>query len=232
MSLVNLLFGFNGRINRMQYWLATIGSSFVAGMISYTVTFSMLMGASAMPKDGAAAANLGMLVAFVVICAISGWINTAIQWKRFHDRGRPGWIALAPLLPTAMMVMHVVSSAASNAPFGQMLSGLMTWLMVLMAMGLYFFIELGCLAGNAGPNKYGNPPGSGGGVHTPVPQAPAGAAPSTAASTLFGAQSAMDRAIAEHQTQRPAAPRPALAGASAAASAPGGAPSFGRRAPR
>lgn len=223
MGLIQLLFGFNGRINRMQYWLGCLGAGFGGGMLIFMSALLALPSPDA-PK-GAAVANAPMMLLFwgLIVMALA-WIGLALQWKRFHDRGRPGWIAFAPMLPMTMLMVSVFTGAMSGAPFHQVAAGAQLWILVLWAINLWFFIDLGCLAGEPGPNKYGDPPGSGGGSlapsrpHTPAPQA-------TAMSSLFGAQSAMDRAIAEHQTLS-AMPRPATATATAS---PGGAPSFGRK---
>ncbi len=231
MSLIKLLFGFQGRINRTQYWLGSFGVSLAA--IVLNVIVSMAVTPTAVDTTKAAAQAAPMLLMFLcIVSMVTGWAGTALQWKRFHDRGRPGWIAFAPILPAMMIAVSIVGHALEGAPFGAMIAGVMPWVFLLMAISLYFFIELGCLAGNPGPNKYGDPPGSGSGSRMPAPQAPSaptGNAPATAMSSLFSAQSAMDRAIAEHQTQpapRPAAAaRPAMATVTASASAP----SFGRK---
>ena len=235
MSLVNLLFGFKGRIDRTQYWLGSFGVGFAAIVLNVIVSMAAAPSATMVTKEAAVQAAPMLLIVLGLISMVAGWAGTALQWKRFHDRGRPGWIAFTPMLPAMMIGVSIVGHALDGAPFGAMIAGVMPWVFLLLAINLYFFIELGCLAGNAGPNTYGDPPGSGSGSHTPVqqaPRAPTSEAPATAMSSLFGAQSAMDRAIAEHQTQPAArsamAARPAMATAVATPST-GGAPSFGRK---
>jgi uncharacterized membrane protein YhaH (DUF805 family) len=228
-SLVNLLFGFNGRIYRTQYWLGSFGVGFAAIVLNVIVSMAAAPSATMVTKEAAAQAAPMLLIVLGLISMVAGWAGTALQWKRFHDRGRPGWIAFTPILPAMMIAVSIVGHALEGAPFGAMIAGVMPWVFLLLAINLYFFIELGCLAGNAGPNTYGDPPGSGSGSHAPAPQAPrtpSGQAPATAMSSLFSAQSAMDRAIAEHETHPVA--RSAMVVAAVAA-APGGAPSFGRK---
>lgn len=230
MSLVNLLFGFNGRINRLQYWVGTLGAGFAAGLLVFAVVFTSILGASApQAKTAAAGIGIGLLIFLCAVMMVTSWIGLALQWKRFHDRGRPGWVAMAPLLPMTMLMVTIISGATTGADIMQVAASANLWMLLLWAINLFFFIDLGCLPGKAEANQYGNPPGpgfGGGGPRptTPQPQAPAGPAPANAMSSLFGAQSAMDRAIAEHKAA-PAAPmaaRPAMAAA-------GAAPSFGRR---
>lgn len=231
MSLVNLLFGFSGRINRTQYWVGTLGAGFAAGFLVFAVVFTSLLGATApQAKTAAAGIGIGLLLFLCVVMMVTSWIGLALQWKRFHDRGRPGWVAMAPLLPMTMVMVTIVSGVTTGANVFQVAASANLWMLLLWAINLFFFIDLGCLPGKAEANQYGNPPGpgfGGGGPRptTPQPQAPAGAAPANAMSSLFGAQSAMDRAIAEHKAAPATATRPAIA----TASATGAAPSFGRR---
>ncbi len=234
MSLVNLLFGFQGRINRTQYWVGTLGAGFAAGVLIFAVVFTSVLGASAAQSKAAGAQlGIGLLLFVSIIMMVVSWIGLALQWKRFHDRGRPGWVAMAPLLPMTMMMVTIISGAATGANFIQVAAGANMWLLLLWAINLFFFIDLGCLPGKAEANQYGDPPGPGfgGGSRptTPLPRAPAGAATVSAMSSLTGAHSAIERAIAEQQSKPAAVPRPAL---SAAAAPAGGAPSFGRRAAR
>jgi uncharacterized membrane protein YhaH (DUF805 family) len=237
-SLVNLLFGFNGRINRTQYWAGTLGAGFAAGFLVFAVVFTSILGATApQAKTASAGIGIGLLLFLCVVMMVTSWIGLALQWKRFHDRGRPGWVAMAPLLPMTMMMVTIISGAAAGADVMQVAAGANLWMLLLWAINLFFFIDLGCLPGKTETNQYGDPPGPGFGggsrPSAPAPQAPTGAAPASAMSSLFGAQSAMDRAIAEHQT-KPAPQRPAMsAGGPALAAAPAsGTPSFGRRAAR
>lgn len=231
MSLVNLLFGFNGRINRLQYWVGTLGAGFAAGFLVFSVVFTSILGASApQAKTAAAGIGIGLLIFLCVVMMVTSWIGLALQWKRFHDRGRPGWVAMAPLLPMTMLMVTIISGATTGADIMHVAASANLWMLLLWAINLFFFIDLGCLPGKAEANQYGNPPGpgfGGGGPRptTPQPQTPGSAAPANAMSSLFGAQSAMDRAIAEHK----AAPAMATAARPAVASATSSAPSFGRR---
>lgn len=236
MGLVSLLFSFQGRINRAQYWLGAIGSTVVIFTLVFVLSFSM--GAS---LDGSSepAAVLGALAAMSLVLVpvffASSWIGFALQVKRFHDRGRSGLWSLLPFLPVTMIVSTFIGGAMNNAPAAQVFSEIGGWSLLLWAINLGFFIDLACLPGKEGPNKYGNPPGaSGGGAPSGIPGRPQPAAP---AFSLDSAQSAIDRAIAEQAKakagpqQRPAArpttpvqaPRPAMAFAPAAGA------SFGRK---
>ena len=101
------LFSFKGRIDRAQYWLASLGLGVIA-----TVVFGLLaaMTMALVPPD--AAGNIGLpnaanpavavigLIAFLLI-VLTLWASTAIGAKRCHDLGRSGWYLLLGLVPLA-----------------------------------------------------------------------------------------------------------------------------------
>lgn len=216
MDLVSLLFSFHGRINRLQYWL---------GNLAITVGGFVLNFAAALITAPSAQASSGALTALALglVMLAMGWCGLALQVKRFHDRGRSGYWALAPFAPACMMAVAIIGGVATNAPANVVMPQVMPWLGILMLINLWLFVDLGLLAGTDGPNKYD---------HTPP--APSGDASTPWRSSIGGAAQAMERAIASSAaaaaTPVPApAPRPAVASASLRT---GAAPSFGRRAAR
>jgi uncharacterized membrane protein YhaH (DUF805 family) len=225
-GLLPLLFGFNGRINRAQYWLGTIGVNVVNWVVMLTMA-----GASAVPADknpaAALAAASSQLAMVLPISVAVAWMAMALQVKRFHDRGQSGWWSLLPVAPILFLVADVFAAVANQwAP--ERLVASMGWsLLALLVISLGFFINLGCLRGTDGPNKYDHTPGGGSG-----PLFAPGGSPSSgssAASSLFGAQSAIDRAVAE-QARAVATPRPTPAAAPATTAPRSAAPgSFGRK---
>ncbi len=216
MGLVSLLFSFRGRINRKQYWL---GASFIGflSFIGQMMTTAMQAGALVDGKDpgGNLASLAGSSAVASPIYAIIIWSSLAIQFKRFHDRGRTGWISLAPLIVATMLIVAIVSDALSGAPLERLAGDVLPYVAILMLIGLGFFIDLGCLPSVHGPNRYGPAPGSSGSL---APSRPSGSVDS--ASSLFGAQSAMDRAIAEAAKPQPVTGRAAASEAAAAARSP------------
>lgn len=212
MGMVQLLFGFNGRINRKQYWLTGLASGGVVWVLAAALS--------------AVAPNASWAIALAIML-IMGWIGLALNVKRFHDRGRTGYLALAPLVPLVMIVTTLVSSAGSNEAFFAALQQTALWLGVSALINIWFFIDLGLLPGEDGPNKFDAPRGP-----TSAPGAPTGPRPgkaATAASSMFGAEQAMERALAEQQMRAKAPPAPRTAAAPKPATAAASAPSFGRR---
>jgi uncharacterized membrane protein YhaH (DUF805 family) len=214
-NLFSLLFGFQGRITRAQYWLGSMGAGVASALIIFT--FALMFAPMGASKTAPAEMSPAALIAFGAVMMAMGWCGLALQVKRFHDRGRSGYFALAPLVPWVMIVTAVVGGAATDAPAGHVAAQTLPWFGVLGLMNIWLLIDLGLLSGTNGPNKYD---------HTP--SAPAGAAPKTI-SSLDGAAQAMERAIASGAAMNAAAPaRPAPAPAPRLAATP----SFGRRATR
>jgi uncharacterized membrane protein YhaH (DUF805 family) len=249
--VVSLLFGFNGRINRAQYWLGVCIGSF-GGMMLFFLLGLMTAPAGNFAKetmDPIAAMQLvsSMGVSFGLPLVVMGWIGSALQVKRFHDRGRSGLWILAPMVPAFMIVSSIVGGLMTGSHPEQVLSSVIMWFVLLQVVHLVMFVDLGCMPSKPGPNKYGNPPNggfTGGGAPisgTPIPGAPSRAATPAPAmgSTLMSAESAIERAIAERAKQaqvsalasQQRAPRPAVTqpGGGAQPATPG---SFGRRASR
>ena len=146
MDLGRLLFSFQGRINRAKFWLAVL-IYFAAAIVA------LLLGAASNSEvAGPLLYNLVSLVSF-----ISG-IFVAI--KRLHDRNRSGWwLLLFYIAPGALMSIGAAiwfvgvfgeTSGAGGAGAIFMLAG--------AAVGIWGFVELGCLRGTVGPNQNGPDP--------------------------------------------------------------------------
>jgi hypothetical protein len=156
------------------------------------------------------------------------WAALALQVKRFHDRGQSGWWTLLPLAPVVFMIMNIFTAIGEGWPIERLFASLGMPFLAFMIICVGFFINLGCLAGTDGPNKYGDPPGS---PRSPsLDPSPRPGKQGQATSSLGGVEAAMQRAIAEKARQPAVASartaRHAVAAAPAAAGAPTG---FGRR---
>ena len=94
---MNMLFSFQGRIGRLQYWLTTFG------VIAFYVVVLMLLGVS-MSVDSTTAKPSLSSAALLIVCGtmiIGMWINLAAMARRYHDRNKSGWwffICLVPII--------------------------------------------------------------------------------------------------------------------------------------
>ncbi|MEW6453712.1 MAG: DUF805 domain-containing protein [Pseudomonadota bacterium] len=138
MNLMNLLFSFQGRINRGKFWLA---------VLAYVI--------------------LSIVLGLLFIIPVLGWIIGAIGYiamivsgifvgiKRLHDRDKPGWwLVIFYVIPAFLSG----GSAYSAYDAGEQTSVSMLLSLVGLALSLWGFVELGCLRGTVGPNKYGPDP--------------------------------------------------------------------------
>lgn len=107
--MLSLFFGFNGRINRTQYWLAST--------VALVAALALFIGAgvsvfSALDAKGRLHGDVGVtLLLCVVGYAAVVWVNMAIQVKRLHDRGRSGYLALlmfAPLINIPASIFFLI----------------------------------------------------------------------------------------------------------------------------
>lgn len=133
-GLFQLWFDFKGRINRAKFWLV--------GMINFAI---ILVGAGLSWASGATVALVLMGLVYLALL-VSG---LAVTVKRLHDRDRAAWWALVFIFGPAVLsgigaiFGHVGSAIAGVAGFG---------------ISIWAFVELGCLRGTVGPNRFGPDP--------------------------------------------------------------------------
>ena len=133
MDFFQLLFGFSGRINRAKYWLTAV---------IYLAAILLVTGIGI----AAGMAMLFILVAVIIYIPIliSG---IAVGIKRLHDRDKSGWWLLVfYVLPGVLSGL-----AEKTGPYFVLeLAG--------AALSIWGFVELGCLRGTSGPNRFGPDP--------------------------------------------------------------------------
>jgi len=229
MGLVDLFFSVRGRINRAQYWLGSAIASLVlfAGAIA---AISAAGGAAeGAPKGEAGLAGAGTFALILVpVALLTCWCGIAVQIKRFHDRGRSWWFVLLPLVPALFMGLAIGESIGRGGSPLELVASVQPYIVISWLINLYIFVELGCLPGVEGANKFGPPPGMTRGAIEPAQSSGA----VDAASALFGAQSAMDRAIADRARQTQDEPARGAFAAGPRTVAQPATPSFGRRVTR
>jgi uncharacterized membrane protein YhaH (DUF805 family) len=158
----NYFFSFRGRINRARFWI------YLAIVIPFLMFMLMAFFAYAMSGPGAYENGgptpfphnpIGIALAIVYFSvlaalAVSGF---AVSVKRLHDRDKSGWWVLvfivAPNVLLGMWQAHAATLGGANI-------GDLTWLAGLtgFSLGLWAMVELGCLAGTVGDNRYGPDP--------------------------------------------------------------------------
>lgn len=147
MSLTHLYTSFAGRISRQPYWLGTI--LLFAITIAAVIVFIL---ADLRTTPGTA----GHGVAVALLTAALLWPHSALMAKRLHDRNRPTWwiaFFLVPvLIKTAKDTLIITDDPLQSSVLDYALNAL------ILAVGCWFFIELGLLCGTPGPNRHGPNP--------------------------------------------------------------------------
>jgi uncharacterized membrane protein YhaH (DUF805 family) len=148
------LFSFDGRINRAKYWFAAL--IWFATNFSFMTIFLFAVAGilAATDNDFHGVSNRTMHPAFYLLglplLVIGVWIFAATTVKRLHDRNRRAWwvvpFFIVPILldklwdwldnPNLALVVNVVS----------------------LALSVWCFVELFCLKGHKGANRFGPDP--------------------------------------------------------------------------
>ena len=115
--MANLLFSFQGRLNRAPFWLVHLGI-----LVAEIVLLSVL-GAGAAIMSGnyeAAAGSMGGLSSVVlgVFFLAVFWISLAISVKRWHDRNKSAWWLLIVLVPVVGSLWYFIECGFLRGTIG------------------------------------------------------------------------------------------------------------------
>lgn len=178
MDYVWFLFRFEGRINRAKYWLSgliILGGALLLALLLSGVT--KLFGTSTPSSfafqdsdifrladpaalrqaidslrktDLTSTATLLPLLFRVVVTPVVVWCCAAILIKRLHDRNRSGWWMIPFFVVPGLY--HQFEDRLGNS-YAMILVGL-----IAAILGLWCFVEIACLSGTSGPNRFGPDP--------------------------------------------------------------------------
>ena len=155
MSLSQLLFSFQGRLNRKPYWLTAIAIT-----VLVVVLMLIALGFAVEHEFGTAIAVVALIVILYIPLL---WIGLAIGAKRLHDRDKSAWW---------LLLFYAAPSILSGAANRMDDMGIVLHL-ASFAITVWAIVELGFLRGTPGLNSYGPDPL--GQPAQPAPPAPAGA---------------------------------------------------------
>lgn len=142
MSILSLLFSFKGRITRGQYWLGA--SLQIVLTIIISVGYVAILG-SAFSTEKVKSLNPGspelralapLILPVFAIFGLMLWSGAAIYVKRLHDRNKGAIWLLAIYVPS--FATFVFTPA----------------IILVVISAIWSFIELGCMAGTPGPNRF------------------------------------------------------------------------------
>jgi uncharacterized membrane protein YhaH (DUF805 family) len=144
MNFTYLFTSFNGRINRKPYWLGILFLAILSIFLSFGFTLAILN------PNG----SIGVLTAIGLIGFLAYLASIPLVVKRLHDRGKSGHYAW--LFYGSSIVGSVIDSATRNT--AEMSASSLIAALIVVGIGLWFFIELGFFRGTPGANAYGPDP--------------------------------------------------------------------------
>ena len=163
MGVLDLFFGFGGRINRAKFWLTlvvwlliwivAIAAFALSGLADLGSNLSN--GSLPSPEDPAAVLRLildyGILSLVILAFIIVSWISAfAIGVKRLHDRDRSGWWTLLFYFgPTVLLI----AQSSTEEALASLVLGLGAF-----AVWVWWLVDLGFLRGTSGSNRFGPDP--------------------------------------------------------------------------
>jgi uncharacterized membrane protein YhaH (DUF805 family) len=146
------LFSFEGRINRAKFRLAPL-IWFAALYSSMTIFTWVIVGILfASGNHSHSVSSETMLPSFYLapLLVIFVWLFAATTIKRLHDRAKSGWwLALFFIAPG---LLNKLSNWLDYPPLAALVSALD------IGVSVWCFVELFCLRGTKGPNRFGSDP--------------------------------------------------------------------------
>lgn len=141
-------FSLSGRISRSQYWL-----KFLVPAIGIAIILNML----------AAAGSEAFNILHTIFLLLVLWPGIAALVKRIHDRDKSGalvWLLYVPMILAIVLTIATLIAAFADGIGGAAALGVMSAISwgAVVVVGVWFFIEFGCLRGTIGPNRYGPDP--------------------------------------------------------------------------
>ena len=141
MDFINIFITFSGRINRAKYWIA---------VLVYAAIYFVVGVAAFLADQNTAVQAINAIVAVVLMISSIG-----VVIKRLHDRNKSGWYVL--LFVVAPMILFAAGLVIGTMSTGSDFVATALWL-VAFVIGIWAFVELGCLRGSIGQNRYGPDP--------------------------------------------------------------------------
>ena len=141
MSMTQLLFSFQGRLYRKPYWMTVIATMVI---IIVLLLFALIL----IREHRFEFAGL-TLVLLVILYIPLIWIGLAIGAKRLHDRDKSAWW---------LLVFYAAPGILSTAGNRMEDVGFIILHIISFGISVWAFVELGCLRGTPGPNRYGPDP--------------------------------------------------------------------------
>ena len=146
MSVGTLFLSLDGRIGRLQWWIATIVIEAITMLLIWLAGVPLSTDPS----------TFGLRLTEFIIQLLSIYPSFAISVKRLHDRDHPA-ATVYPLF-AAFIVMLIGNLFGYFSTSSQMTLVEMIVIIIIIAIMLGYLVELGFRRGKEGPNRYGSEP--------------------------------------------------------------------------
>jgi uncharacterized membrane protein YhaH (DUF805 family) len=137
MPMTQLLFSFQGRLNRKPYWMTAIATMVI---IIVLLLFALIL----IREHRFEFAGLTLTLLVILYIPLI-WIGLAIGAKRLHDRDKSAWW---------LLVFYAAPGILSTAGNRMEDVGFIILHIISFGISVWAFVELGCLRGTPGPNRY------------------------------------------------------------------------------
>jgi uncharacterized membrane protein YhaH (DUF805 family) len=138
------LFSVRGRISRSQFWLKWV-------LPVEAITLVLIIALVVAIGTGNNASFDVVLFILVILSLVTLWPTVVVLVKRMHDRNKSGWLALLFFAPVVLGDISGLS-AGEDSPATVILS------LISLGIGIWFFVEFGCMRGTIGANRFGPDP--------------------------------------------------------------------------
>lgn len=152
MTLYDLLFSFQGRINRTKFWLGLV--IYLGISLAWYVAAAFVYSMSQRPEHQTF--WVVALFVFIPVALVSLLILLAVGTKRLHDRAKSGTWMIAFLLPA--LVLNTASEFVDDSQLANKYWFSLGLTIAANAFLIWGLVELGLMPGVTGTNQYGESP--------------------------------------------------------------------------
>jgi uncharacterized membrane protein YhaH (DUF805 family) len=150
LELLRYIFGFEGRINRAHIWVGAILNLILSNVFDLLSPLGTRVFGQVIGEIIFGGINLLLIASFI-----------SLEVRRLHDRNKSGWWLLLQSLPFVVLIafLYILSGSEDASTNTGIAQHLLTWASLpVWAVFIWFFVQLFCLRGTIGPNRFGPDP--------------------------------------------------------------------------
>ncbi len=152
--MIALFTRLSGRTGRLGFWFGLLAIALAGAMLALPAMPSIFSDNpfADIVQNTRALGLYGLAISLALF-----YPAIAVTTKRLHDRNKSGWYTALLWLP---LLVQLATGYVEGLGWLERAYNLSTWLLLeMLAVGSWFFVELGFFPGTAGRNAYGPEPG-------------------------------------------------------------------------